>query len=382
MHLTVEALATDPAASGTRRPSGRASGCRSVRAADRVTGTRIALRRPHAFRDAHPPDESNQPGLPHPRHRRLLATSSPVTKPHHPARRPTRRNHRRQGRGDPPGRRLPARAGAPADRGRPGRGQDDALPGARAFAGAAVSPHPVHERPAAGRYPRQLDLRSRDRPVRVPSRADLRAGRPHRRGQSRHAQDPERAARGDGGEPGLDRRREPRRCRSRSSSSPRRIRASRSAPSRCPESQLDRFLMRLELGFPEPRQRARDVHRPQPPRVAGGAARRSISGAQLGELQARVPAVHASPALLDYLQDLLAASRREHAAGLSPRAGLALLHASQAWALVQGREMVLPEDVQAVAIPVMAHRLESGGNPGQLAGRDLARHLVETVPVA
>lgn len=68
-------------------------------------------------------------------------------------------------------------------------------------------------------------------------------------------------------------------------------------------------------------------------------------------------AVHAAPALLDYLQDLLAASRAQDA-GLSPRAGLAVLSAARAWALLNGRAMVLPEDIQAVAVPVMGHRLE------------------------
>ena len=93
--------------------------------------------------------------------------------------------------------------------------------------------------------------------------------------------------------------------------------------------------------------------------------------------------MHTAPALLDYLQDLLAESRRLHPTGLSPRAGLALLHAAQAWARMAGRDMVLPEDVQAVAVPVMAHRLEliGGATPGQLAGRELARHLLATVAV-
>src|SRR6266853_2101804 len=77
----------------------------------------------------------------------------------------------------------------------------------------------------------------------------------------------------------------------------------------------------------------------------------------LPELQENVRKVHASSALLDYLQDLLDASRQRHSTGLSPRAGLALFHASQAWALMNGRGMVLPEDIQAVGVAVMAHRL-------------------------
>ena len=102
---------------------------------------------------------------------------------------------------------------------------------------------------------------------------------------------------------------------------------------------------------------------------------------RLVAIQAEVPKVQTSPALLDYVQDLLEASRAQHATGLSPRAGLALLRASQAWAMMSGREMVLPEDVQAVAPSVMSHRLETSGAEGQLAGRALARHLLGSVPV-
>ena len=148
-----------------------------------------------------------------------------------------------------------------------------------------------------------------------------------------------------------------------------------------PESQLDRFLMRLELGFP---------NRASEREMLTGSSRRDLlavlpevlSGDELSQIQAEVREVHAAPALLDYLQDLLEASRRQHATGLSPRAGLSLLHAAQASALIQGRDLVLPEDVQAVAMPVMAHRLEAGTAPGQLGGRELVRHLLETIPVS
>ncbi len=146
-----------------------------------------------------------------------------------------------------------------------------------------------------------------------------------------------------------------------------------------PESQLDRFLMRLELGFPD---RAAERE------MLTGRSRRDLlldlpevlSGEQLTQAQAAVRQVHAAPALLDYLQDLLDATRREHPTGLSPRAGLALMHAAQASALMQGRDMILPEDIQAVAVPVMAHRLEGAG-AGPLAGRDFVRHLLDTVPI-
>ncbi|MCE9612030.1 MAG: AAA family ATPase [Chthoniobacter sp.] len=146
-----------------------------------------------------------------------------------------------------------------------------------------------------------------------------------------------------------------------------------------PESQLDRFLMRIEIGVPD-----RAAERA----MLLGADRREMlralpavmNDAALTELQTRARQVHVAAALLDYLQDLLEASRRRHRTGLSPRAGLALLHAAQAWALMQAREMVLPEDVQAVGAAVMGHRLgqvlDSAEN-----GRALAQSLLREVAV-
>lgn len=147
-----------------------------------------------------------------------------------------------------------------------------------------------------------------------------------------------------------------------------------------PESQLDRFLMRIELGVPD---------RASERAMLLGVDRRQMlkelkpvfSVEELRELQAAVRAVHTSGALLDYLQDLLDASRQRHSSGISPRGGLALLHAAQAWALMRGREMVLPEDIQAVAVPVMAHRLgHDVEQPGE-SGRTLAEALLRAVPV-
>ena len=146
-----------------------------------------------------------------------------------------------------------------------------------------------------------------------------------------------------------------------------------------PESQLDRFLMRIELGVPDRAAERvmllgadrRELMRTLPP---------VMSAEALADIQAAVRKVHASPALLDYLQDLLDASRRRHRTGLSPRAGLALLRASQAWALMQGREMVLPEDIQAVGASVMAHRLGQDLESAE-TGRTLAQSLLREVAV-
>ncbi|HEV8095604.1 MAG TPA: AAA family ATPase, partial [Burkholderiales bacterium] len=116
-----------------------------------------------------------------------------------------------------------------------------------------------------------------------------------------------------------------------------------------PESQLDRFLMRIELGYP-----GRDAERA----LLAGVDRRallatlepSLSAAELVELQQNVQEVHVAPALLDYVQALVEHTRRnpDFAAGLSPRAALALVHSARAWALIEGRDKVIPEDVQAV----------------------------------
>jgi MoxR-like ATPase len=147
-----------------------------------------------------------------------------------------------------------------------------------------------------------------------------------------------------------------------------------------PESQLDRFLMRIELGVPD-RASERAMLLGMDRREMLKELKPVISPGVLLEIQAAVRRVHASPALLDYVQDLLDASRQRHSTGLSPRAGLSLLHASQAWALMNGRSMVLPEDVQAVAVSVMSHRLGHDiEQPGE-SGRSLAQNLLRTVPV-
>ncbi len=144
-----------------------------------------------------------------------------------------------------------------------------------------------------------------------------------------------------------------------------------------PESQLDRFLMRLHLGFPD-----RVAERAM---LAGPDRRQLIAGLPvvldrhaLAQLQRSREAIFISDPLRDYLLDLVAASRDRTGRGLSPRAGLSLQRAAQAWALMAGRTMVQPEDLQAVAPAVMAHRLSSdqGGD-----GMQLARTLLARVPV-
>ncbi|TDU32397.1 MoxR-like ATPase [Panacagrimonas perspica] len=125
-----------------------------------------------------------------------------------------------------------------------------------------------------------------------------------------------------------------------------------------PESQLDRFLMRLSLGYPPVvAERALLMDRDRRDLLSELAP--SLRAAELLELQAQARDVKTSPALVEYLLALLRATR-EHAGlrqGLSPRAGLALRRAAQAFALIDGRSAVIPEDVQAVFVPCVSHRL-------------------------
>lgn len=126
-----------------------------------------------------------------------------------------------------------------------------------------------------------------------------------------------------------------------------------------PESQLDRFTMRISLGYPDP-SFERVLY-------LGGASVTEttsvMSAEQVVALQAAVAKVYAGPALVDYVLALVHATRAEgsFAAGLSPRGGLALLACARAWALLDQREMVVPEDVQAVFAAVASHRLLPSG---------------------
>jgi MoxR-like ATPase len=143
-----------------------------------------------------------------------------------------------------------------------------------------------------------------------------------------------------------------------------------------PESQLDRFLMRIDLGYPDREAERRMLAGPDRRELLAG-LEPVLDAAGLARLQHAAAAMHVSEALRDYLLDLLAATRTGGGHGLSPRAGLALQHAAQAWALMSGRAMVLPEDVQAVAPAVMGHRLSAADG----AGLTRARICCARVPV-
>jgi MoxR-like ATPase len=149
-----------------------------------------------------------------------------------------------------------------------------------------------------------------------------------------------------------------------------------------PESQLDRFQMRIELGYPDRgAERALLEGMERRDMIAGLAP--CLSPLELIALQQAVRTVHAAPALMDYIQALVEYTRRapEFLNGLSPRAALALLNCSRAWALIDGRDRVLPEDVQAVLPGVATHRLQPTHKAGPRSHTEIAQTLIEAVPI-
>lgn len=149
-----------------------------------------------------------------------------------------------------------------------------------------------------------------------------------------------------------------------------------------PESQLDRFLMRIELGYPSPSlERQLLLGRDRRDLLASLPA--ALTPQQLLRLQAEVPRVHASDALLDYVQEIARYTRQaqEFESGLSPRAVISLLRAAQAWAYVSGHEGVLPEDVQAVLPAVVGHRLAARDTARFRDAGEIGQHVLAAVPV-
>ena len=149
-----------------------------------------------------------------------------------------------------------------------------------------------------------------------------------------------------------------------------------------PESQLDRFLMRISLGYPD-HDAERDLLRGSDRRDLVQALPGLLSASELQQLQRDVLAVHASDALLDYVQGLIAATRsgKWFLQGLSPRAGMAILRAARAQALLEGRNYVAPDDVQAILPQTIAHRLIPVGDAGRGAIEQV-RAMLLTVPLA
>jgi MoxR-like ATPase len=150
-----------------------------------------------------------------------------------------------------------------------------------------------------------------------------------------------------------------------------------------PESQLDRFLMRIRLGYPAAEQekallagedRRTMVARQQP----------ALTGAQLIALQQQVVEVHAAPAIIEYVHAILALTRSSERFlhGLSPRAGLGMLRAAKAWALLSDRGYVIPEDIQAVLPSCVVHRLAASEHGGRLDEEAVVSAILDHVALA
>ena len=149
-----------------------------------------------------------------------------------------------------------------------------------------------------------------------------------------------------------------------------------------PESQLDRFLMRIDLGYPD-----KEAER----RLLEGEDRRTIiknmpavfTTQQLLQLQQRAASLHVAPAILDYIQAILTFTRETSAFefGLSPRGGLALLNAAKAYALIDAQEYLLPEHIQTILPAVVNHRLPVHIDPGAKQLNTAAEHILSSVSV-
>ncbi len=145
-----------------------------------------------------------------------------------------------------------------------------------------------------------------------------------------------------------------------------------------PESQLDRFLMRIQLGYPD-WQAEKDMLM-QDAEIQNSAFKTVITTDELIELQNLVTKVHASDAIVNYVLKLVTHSRESEAFPnpLSPRASKALLSAAKGWAFVEGRDFVIPEDIQAVLPSVAEHRMRASSS--DLTGQaSLSDKLLEAI---
>ena len=148
-----------------------------------------------------------------------------------------------------------------------------------------------------------------------------------------------------------------------------------------PESQLDRFLMRISLGYPE-RQAERQLLTGSDRCDLLATLPALLNAADLAALQHAVDQVHVAGPLLDYVQDLIAATRsgRWFMQGLSPRAGIALMRAARAQALIAGRDYVAPDDVQAILPQCVAHRMVPVSDAGRGATEQV-RAMINATPL-
>ena len=151
-----------------------------------------------------------------------------------------------------------------------------------------------------------------------------------------------------------------------------------------PEAQLDRFLLRVSFGYPSPAAEWEVLTRRMERREDELELNRVIDGPALLELQAAIEDVHVGDAVGAYIVDLVGATRSSGstAVGASPRGSLAVLKLSRCKAALSGRDFVTPDDVKAVAVPALAHRLMLKPElwVQRVSAEDVVRELLESVP--
>lgn len=146
-----------------------------------------------------------------------------------------------------------------------------------------------------------------------------------------------------------------------------------------PESQLDRFLMSLELNYASP-ETEKKIFQLNSSRERMAHLKPILTGEDLIKLQKQIEQIKVSDVIAEYVSQFLENSRRDSTSGeaLSTRCGLALIRAARAWAYLEGRDFVKPEDVQKVFIPVTGHRI--GGKAGVAQGRIWSKGILESTP--
>ena len=149
-----------------------------------------------------------------------------------------------------------------------------------------------------------------------------------------------------------------------------------------PESQLDRFLMRLKIGYPDPlAERELLNNRDQRENIAH--MKQTLAQADITHINKRISEVHATETLLDYVQRLVAYTRQDNlfSFGLSPRGAMALIRSARTWALMHDRMHVIPEDVQMVLPAVVDHRLRSVSDTSGRSGESYSQRLLNEVDI-
>ena len=147
-----------------------------------------------------------------------------------------------------------------------------------------------------------------------------------------------------------------------------------------PESQLDRFLMRLQIGYPDPvAERELLSNRDRRENIA--AMKQTLGPEDVNHISERIPEVHATDTLLDYVQRIVAYTRQDNlfSFGLSPRGAMALIRSARTWALMHDRMHVIPEDVQMVLPAVADHRLRSISDTSGRSGESYSQRLLNEV---